>query len=779
MIRHSTTFGVRAAGLPATALDGLSSPELRRHLAALLRVADELVAEADRLSDCCHDVIARLEDPAARPKLVALRRTVHQQRDPARLLADPAVAQALDDDLAKAVTEFGDRTRDHREALASLPAQLADAEATVGERLLEIAADPLFAKGLAHASPTLYAQLRRRPRRQELTRLAVYVARAAAKTSPFTTFTASGLGRFVASGPALRWTGTQGPRSLTELDLSVVERLAGPGPDAPLRLNPSASWDTDKVHFLGARPQEPVMSLALTPALRHCLRLAADGPTLDELLATFPASNRKQAAEYLFSLINASLLIPRPPTDAHPDLPQIEAYADAAAPDRIRLGAQLQDRLLSLGVTTPLRETVLEHSMLPGTVVEAGLPAWRPVLDDLAAACRLLAVFDRTLPFKLAVGDFIAQRHPAPVPFLSFYQDFLCHGEQAMRLRPAALSFGAGSLLDTLSASRTASVRELAELITRTRQALPDPVAVERVLTAAPDWLRLPGSVAVYGQYDGENLIVNTVNSGFGRGRAQIHRQLLESEVPSVDVVHSDDAWYAEFTDPLGSSLNHRTPTLPTQLDYPPAASLRVGLGPNGLPILLQDGIPVRPVHTGLSFEHQLPPAMAFMIEAFGENPTLLRPEQPLLHDAGTTTGHQGVPRTPPLRFGRVVLRRATWLARPSTLPRRKAGESDADFLLGLAGWLRHNGIPSRFFVSAITLRSLSLASVVRDRGRKPLYVDIGSPPLVSAFERLTRDPETTAVFSDVTPRPDQALADHEGRPRVTEYLIELDCQRR
>lgn len=793
MTRHGETFGVRVAGLPVTALDCLSSRELRDRLATLLDSEQGLTVAAERLSARCHDVIARLDVQTAKPKLVALRRAVHQRRDPIRLLADPTAAAALGEDLVGEITEFGRRVRDHRALLTSLPAQLAAAEETVHRSLLEVAADPLFDKGLAHASPTLHGRLRRRPRRQELIRLAVYVARAAAKTSPFTTFTANGLGRFVAHGPALRWTGVQGPCSLAELDLSVITRLVGTVHDVPLRLNPSASWDSDVVRFLGNPPEEPVMSLALTPALRHSLRLAADRPTLAELVASFPASYREKAVAYLFSLIHAGLLIAPPPVDAYePDplsrFPELNAvqeqlrdYAETAGADRVGHGEKLQCQLADLGVTAPLRDTVLEHSVLPGTVMEAGMPAWSPMLDDLAAACRMLAVFDQTLPFKLAVAHFLASRHPvgARVPFLSFYQDFLRHGGEALRLRPAALSFGPTSLVDTLSASPTPAVRELADLVVRTRRALPDPAAVDQVLASAPDWLRLPGSVAVYAQFDGDNLIVNTVNSGFGRGRVQIHRQLRElgCDPLPVEAVHADGTRYAEFADPLGSSLNHRTATLPTRLDYPPSASLEVGLGPDGLPILVQYGVPVRPVHVGLSFERQLPPAMAFMIEAFGENPTLLRPEQPLVHDAAAD--RHGVVATPPLRLGAVVLRRATWLAPPPTLPRRAAGESDADFLLRLAGWLRRHGIPTRLFVSAFALRGLNLASVLRDRGRKPMYVDIGSPPLVSAFERLTRDPDTTAVFSEVSPDPEQALADHEGRRRVTEHVIELDCQRR
>jgi hypothetical protein len=57
------------------------------------------------------------------------------------------------------------------------------------------------------------------------------------------------------------------------------------------------------------------------------------------------------------------------------------------------------------------------------------------------------------------------------------------------------------------------------------------------------------------------------------------------------------------------------------------------------------------------------------------------------------------------------------------------------------------------------------------------MYVDIGSPPLVLAFERLARDPDSAAVIYEVAPEPEAAIVDHRGAPRVTEYVIELNCR--
>jgi hypothetical protein len=776
MTAYATTFGVRVAGLPATVLDRLVDEPLRAALITVSRSAAELTARAAELSELCHDVIGALRDPAAKPKLVALRRTIHQLRDPARLLAEPVVAFALDQDLAKDIAEFGHRVRRYRVARAALPTVLADAERSIDARLREISTDPRFDQGLAHASPTLRDVLRRRPGRQELIRLAVYAARAAGKTSPFSTFTSSGLGRFVADGPALRWTATAAPRSIVELDLSVL----GPMSEVRVRVNPSARLVGDTVQFIGPPPAEALLTLPLTPPLRHCLAVTTGLPTLAELTACFPAPSEKVAG-YLDSLISSGLLIVAQDFDEHgidpmAQVPGLDAireglrkYESANGTDRVALGALLP-------LPGPLREVLTEQSVIPGVVVEAGLPEWADILDDLALAGRLLAVFDYTLPFKLAIAAFLRGRH---VPFDQFYAELLRDGHEAMRLHPATVAFDMTGLTATLAASPIPEVRQLVELIAEVRQAMPDRERLRAVLDGLPPWVRPPGSVAVYAQHDGRELIVNAVNSGFGRARSHVRRLLryLADEPLPVDVVRPDAPTYVEFAHTLGTSLNQRELVLPNRLDYPPPARLTVGVGDDGLPALHDNGSVIRPVHGGLSYERQFPPVLALLIEAFGDNPILLRPDQPLQHDASVGNGAGRVLHAPRLNIGRVVLRRATWVAQPGTLPHRGPGQSDADFLLAVTNWLAEHGIPHRFFVSVLRLNAIAAGSAAGDRSRKPMFVDVGSPPLMLAFERLAKDPASAAVFYEVAPEPSAALVDGDGVPHVTEYVIELNCQ--
>jgi hypothetical protein len=534
----------------------------------------------------------------------------------------------------------------------------------------------------------------------------------------------------------------------------------------------------------------------LTPPLRHCLRAAADRPTLAGLTAGFPAPP-EQAAGYLRSLVSSGLLLVEPDFDDHgidplcrlaqraPELVPVReclrTYRDAKGADRVALGTVLQQQLAELGVSGRLRDVVTEQSVVPGVVLEAGLPCWQDALDDLAVACRLLAVFDCTLPFKLAIAAFIRERFGAsePVPFDRFYAELVREGDEARRLHPAAVAFDMTGLGGTLAASSVAEVRRLVGLVSDVRSALPDRRRIEKVLGGMPPWVRPVGSVAVYAQRDGDELVVNAVNSGFGRARSQVRRLLchLTDDPLPVDSVHPGAPTYVEFTRTLDTSLNQREPVLKDRLDYPPPARLTVGVDHDGLPVLFDRGTAVRPVHNGLSYERQFPPVLALLIEAFGENPLLLRPDQPLQHDAGAGSGQGRLLHAPRLSIGHVVLRRATWVAQPGTLPRRGPGQSDAEFLLMVTSWLVEHGLPLRFFVSVLRMHTISAGSLSGDRSRKPMYVDIGSPPLVLAFERLARDPASAAVFYEVTPGPETAVLDRRGVPRVTEYVIELNCQ--
>jgi hypothetical protein len=75
-------FIVRIAGLPASALTGLSSPRLLASIWEVLMLDDWLPAEGAALADELHGVIGALDRPELRPGLVGLRRSLFRARAP-------------------------------------------------------------------------------------------------------------------------------------------------------------------------------------------------------------------------------------------------------------------------------------------------------------------------------------------------------------------------------------------------------------------------------------------------------------------------------------------------------------------------------------------------------------------------------------------------------------------------------------------------------------------------------------------------------------------------
>ncbi|MFD0531711.1 lantibiotic dehydratase [Kitasatospora arboriphila] len=191
-----------------------------------------------------------------------------------------------------------------------------------------------------HANPDMFLALHRwlatgrAPQRQSLLRLAQYLARSAAKTSPYSTFTSSGLAAWGTSDdivePSARLTEHQGTAPTgTEVSIGTLHRIAravGERPDVaggcPIRINPSATVVGDTLVFLGRRPVEHVHGLALTPTLRRVLDVTTHGTTPDELRGALlaRAADGHQADAFLRRLVTLGVLEPVPPlADQSPD----------------------------------------------------------------------------------------------------------------------------------------------------------------------------------------------------------------------------------------------------------------------------------------------------------------------------------------------------------------------------------------------------------------------------------------------------------------------------
>jgi hypothetical protein len=223
-----------------------------------------------------------------------------------------------------------------------------------------------------------------------------------------------------------------------------------------------------------------------------------------------------------------------------------------------------------------------------------------------------------------------------------------------------------------------------------------------------------------------------------------------------------------------------RLPAAPYEIDYPftvsdrpagqrlPLRDLSVVHDPGtGSVSLVAAGrrSPVTAQHLGMMADVLLPPAARLLVRAFGSgNPVFAGLP---MFTARPEPAAAGVRRLPRVEVGRVVVRRAQWIAPAGQVPARGKGESDAGYLVRLAGWLLAHDIPERCFVRAD-------AASTPTRTGNPVYVDFANWYLVRAFERMVMGGPATVTFEEALPGPQDALGPDGGDARTTEFVIEL-----
>ncbi|MGO4429058.1 lantibiotic dehydratase, partial [Streptomyces sp. MCAF7] len=115
---------VRVAGVPRSTLAVLNTPksfELAEHI---LQAREQVAEEGRRIADALHPVIGALPEPALKPRVIGLRRAVHQGRAPRAAEWDTAVRTALPGPLADRIRCWLDRRAQCAEHVESLAAVL-------------------------------------------------------------------------------------------------------------------------------------------------------------------------------------------------------------------------------------------------------------------------------------------------------------------------------------------------------------------------------------------------------------------------------------------------------------------------------------------------------------------------------------------------------------------------------------------------------------------------------------------------------------------------------
>lgn len=845
MTSTAPKVAVRECGLPVSAIESLCCTDSFALIRRQVRETAWLKGEGKRLAVDLGLLIGERGDgdDGLRPVLVGLRRALHTGRLPDAREWTPRVASALPAELAARVADWVTRMRALTRARRELP-ELFAAEARVKEKVLaQVAADPGFRRALSLASPELAADLdrwlaepARRPKTQKLLRPAKYVARAAVKTSPYSTFTSMGVavwenGEDWADGAIVRFAPREPPSVILEpsgewLHGALRAWLARPENlvRSRLRLNPSLVIRADKAEFLGFPPREPIIRMGLTPVVATVLRLAepaadADGwidpmGFRDRLARDLPAEP-EQVDRLLRSLIEAGVLEAHPLTRA--GLPETGEWAEIRAalrhdphgedPEAYRVRLARLKRAMTMmwpqGDTTALLH---ETAVVTRPVASLNPTAWGRGLSDLDVVRRWLSVFDGKLPIRIVVAEYLRARYGehARVPFLTFHrhvqEEIAGDAPSGADLR-TFVGRSAAIWAPPLAHSRLPRLRELAKLREAARELAlgrPEHDGIQRVdpeelikqMATWPEWIVVPRSCACYVQPAPEGrLVLNVVHGGHGRGLRRLSHLIGRVRGEAVDhpmvADEPEGTVYAELSGSLGSTLNVHVPGTRYEIDYPfspgdrsrdrrlPLSDLEVVLAPEtGLAELRSRRLGFRVIPLHLGM------AAEFQ----------LPPAARFLERAFGVT-YLLHPSAPPLlRIGEVPPPQEV-----TRYPRVEVGR----VVVQRRRWLAPAGtLPIRAkgeddasyllrLVAWTDANGIPTRSFVRawqermvqagqDKARKPLFLDLANPFLVKVFERQIRDC-AFVLFEEALPDPaDAPPREGSDLPRVIEFLVEL-----
>jgi hypothetical protein len=556
------------AGLPVSVLAQLRFRSTAALVGKLASQQDWLAAEAQGLSDALYLAIGAVKDERARPRLVGLRRALHQIRCPAASEWSPEIRALLPAALVERTSRWLRALDQQRHGRERLPAVLEDELARQRAVVWEVAADPGFQRALCQSSPALFRELEkwlispeRRPRRQVLVRLAKYLARAATKTSPFSTFMVSGFAAWSEIGPALRLMSGWEPRGVVELHGRLRDALANAFDRSALRdllvvqVNPSVTRHGDQLSLLGRAPEEPIVTVPATPTVVEVLRVVEDegpisfGALRENLTAASGNGGGDAVRGFLARLVAAGVLTIRPPADRASSPEGLARWLmecgggdlDDVVPALYRLGRDLRRQVPVVDVSGyRQRQESLRHAVnsinerlglagirvdrgLPvaqdsgvvlDTLAECGKPLWRPALDDLDVIRRWLALFNPVLALRLTLPE-LWRRRFAPggrAPFLLLHravQEEVAGGRLGadLRRRLSGLPYtSTGRLPAEVPIPRIRELRQLRDEALRPFREVAEGASVVRVepsrlarlVEGWPSWVEPWGSAACY-----------------------------------------------------------------------------------------------------------------------------------------------------------------------------------------------------------------------------------------------------------------------------------------
>ncbi|MCX5588619.1 lantibiotic dehydratase family protein [Streptomyces erythrochromogenes] len=779
---------------------------------------EQLAERADFLTDALHAAVPTLDDaPHLRRAVLKLRRCIHNGR-PVQLSEDimAGLRETLGGPAALALTDWLHGMRDLSALRERTDALYEEERGRATGRLREVLSDPVFAQGLAQASPHLLDHVTARPlepNSKAARSVLGYVSRAAVKTSPFSRLTALALEGGEADGTGHSYVDQQHVRAWLDtlardkrfaaaFQVEPNRSLRRPGGRAylltPAHPGPGESaWRTDSiadasrhVELIGALASWPRMTIAQAlvriggrDPFGGFLRLLDTG--LLQLVLPWTATEPHPIRSLARSLQCLSDPVARRTRALLEDLGKEAAGLHLlSGSERARSVNRLAARIGSGTADDP--RPAIPYAAYEDALsdVPADLPA-EAVREDLAELGRLL----RPYVFRSHVYDWLRDEFVARYGAGGHCPDLF----EFLWAVAASPGFEA-NLYRALQKDHGESGRptERAWLPVSASSAPPTAAVLYQVAARSADAVRS-------GDY---RIVVNQYNSGVGGLLARFRHQLDGPTADRVGLTRHLRHWIAELFPhaaprqlTLSGDVNgmHRAadgvlpafrwPGEPSHAGEAvhEAAPATISHCPDTDTLEFADGTgrALAPVYLGVVPQHLIPGVARLLLclaDPWINGSRLCCTPNPV--DGSPPVTGEDVEVVPRRVHDRLVLGRRTWRIAPEALPQPTKGEQPSAYFRRVHRWRIGLGLPDEAFVS---VEFPFTAAGVSSSRSKPFWLSFQSPHAIwAAANHIGKAKDATAVRLAET-CPDRSaywLRDDSGSRRAAEHVSLLRWQR-
>lgn len=812
---------LRIASLPVAALDALRLPATEARVAQILAAEACMDAHQVAVEDALFAAVPRVPaaDKATRRQVLKLRRDIHNRRPAAIAAALQAVVRGLlaGTDEKAALDAWVDAANLRSAALAQLePGLAAELQEHTRPALRRPRAYAGFRRGLAFASAGVERSAVREhrlptgPTPDNLERsLLGYLARAAAKTSPFSSF----MGLAVVDIDPHADGGTpagRNPRyaSVVNFNRGAVARLharalplAARAGDVELRLNPTLRAGVDqRVHALCNREvvllgrpwwEQRFAQFRLGASLWQTLQQVREAPWSRWLAAIQAAGGADVAAAdaTVAQLLERGVLLAPEASDAFvadPLAQLAERWARSASAD-LRACAQEVERLQAqVGAIAAsegeARIALLDDVRARQQQLEAALPgpACEPLQNLVLEDCWVDGIQGALGPRLLGPLEDLQAFLSGQVVESTYYG----------RLRREFVArFGAGGTctdaVDFLLRAATHLV-DVPEFGARWSSEAP-PAAAPGVLVPVTAQVQIAATgggqascVVVNRVFDGAGWLAARFTAGGEAGQDALRTRLvrwlerISGAREPVDVPVSGHCSDLQAHRLLTRRVLHwpgEPLTLPDR-QVVEAADLVIRHDPQTDLLEVTDGagVPLNLVYLGTTFPSPIW-GLRYALSILTQPYLIARPDFPPPGDA----------RDEPVRFearmarGRVVLRRATWWVSSRYLLEHWFSGSPGERLLRASRERDRWQIPAVFFAQCHqpAQRTALIAADALSTKHKPLWIDARNPLWLDMLERLARA-SAWLTLVEALPGPEELWLRLDGQAHVCELQVEM-----